>query len=75
MTVTISSISSTKPASSIRSFTRTLKSRRAMPSSSRMRMWPPSRTGIGQQVQEPEVEADLRHQAEQRDDPALGRLA
>ena len=47
MTVTISISSSTKPASSIFSFTFMLKSRRESPSSARMKMWPPSSTGIG----------------------------
>ncbi len=38
-------------------------------------MWPPSRMGIGQQVQQPKVQADLSHQREKRDHTELRRLA
>ena len=53
MTVTISIIRTTKPASSIRSLTRMLKSRRATVSIPMMKMWPPSRTGIGSRFRMP----------------------
>src|SRR3954469_7479187 len=43
----------TKPPSSIFSLTFMLKSRRASPSRARMKMWPPSSTGIGIRLSSP----------------------
>ena len=53
MTVTISMRIRTNPASNIFSLTRMLKSRRAMPSSPMMKMWPPSSTGMGMRLSSP----------------------
>ena len=52
-TATISVTSITKPARSIASLTRRLNSRRDTPSSAMMKMWPPSRTGIGSKFRMP----------------------
>src|SRR5688500_336436 len=66
MTVTISIMRTTKPAISIFSLTRMLKSRRATPSRNMMKMWAVEYRNR-KQVDQAEVETEVRHQAEQRD--------
>ena len=71
MTVTISMSRSTKPASSIFSLTFMLKSRRETPSRARIAMWPPVEDRNRHEVEQPEIEADHRHQREERDPAVL----
>ena len=75
MTVTISIISTTKPASSIRSLTRMLKSRRATLSMPMMKMWPPSRTGIGSRLRMPRFSEIIAMRLKSWIHPHLGRAA
>ena len=75
MTVTISIISTTKPASSIFSLTRMLKSRRASALERHDEDVAAVEDRDRHQVEQAEVQADRRHQAEQRDPAELRRLA